>query len=75
MVGDLDRERAQLVRRPVAVREPRRVAEVQVVLGRQRDEQLVENGEASDAGVEHADGVLREHRHCLMVAERQAGGA
>ena len=50
--------------RAVAVREPRGVAEVQVVLGRQRDEQLVQHGQAADAGV--------EHRHRARVAHRLA---
>ena len=55
MVGDRQRERAQLRVGPVAVREVDGVAEVQVVLGGERDEQLVQHGEAADARVEHPD--------------------
>ena len=58
MIGDLDREPLQLLLRAVAVREARGVAEVQVVLGRQRDEQLVQHGQAADARVEHGDRAL-----------------
>ena len=46
---------AHLGERAGPVREPRVVAEVDDVLVRQRDEQLVEDGEAAHAGVEHAD--------------------
>ena len=64
MLGDLDRERLELGLGTVAVREPRRVAEVQVVLGGQRDEQFVQDGEPADAGVEHPDRLVgfRSHR-------------
>ena len=54
-VGDPRDPLAQLRRVLVAVGEHRRVAEVDEVLLRQRDEALVEDGEAADAGVEHRD--------------------
>ena len=55
MAPDLEREAPDLGERSRPVRQPRVVAEVDDVLVRQRDEQLVEDGEAADAGVEHAD--------------------
>ena len=55
VAGDLEREAADLVERPRAVRQPRAVAEVDEVLVRQRDEALVQDGEAAHARVEHAD--------------------
>ena len=63
VVGDLDREPLELRLRPLAVREPGRVPEVDVVLGRQRHEQLVQDGEPADAGIEHGDGLLRRGAH------------
>ena len=53
--ADLEREARDLVERPGAVRQPRVVAKVDDVLVRHRDEQLVDDGEAVDAGVEDAD--------------------
>ena len=49
-------EAADLVARPRAVRAARSVPEVDEVLVRQRDEALVEDGQASGAGIEDADG-------------------
>ena len=54
--ADLTREASHLVQRPRAVGEPGVVAEVDEVLVRQRDEALVQDGQAADTGVEHADG-------------------
>ncbi len=53
--AELERERLHLVRGARAVGAARAVAEVDEVLGRQRDEALVENGEPARAGVEDAD--------------------
>ena len=58
VLGDLDRERLELRLGAVAVRKPGGVAEVQVVLGGQRHEQLVQDGQPADAGVEHPDGLV-----------------
>ena len=44
----------EVVQAAGAVREARVVAEVEVVLFRQRDEELMEHREAADARVEHA---------------------
>ncbi len=52
---DLGREATDLVERTRPVREPRAVPEVHEVLVRERDEALVEDGQAAHAGVEHAD--------------------
>ena len=46
---------AELPRLPRPVGEPGGVAEVDVVLLRQGDQALVQDGEAADAGVEHRD--------------------
>ena len=54
--SDLGREAADLRQRPRAVRQARVVAEVDEVLVRQGDQALVQDGEAADSGVEHADG-------------------
>src|SRR5918994_1664423 len=43
-----------------AVGQARGVGEVQVVLGRKPDQQLVEHRQAADAGVEDADGAAAE---------------
>ena len=53
--GDLVGEPRDLGERPRAVGEPRVVAEVDEVLVRHRDQALVENREAADAGVEDTD--------------------
>jgi hypothetical protein len=53
--ADLEREAAHLVERTGAVRQPCVVAEIDRVLVRQRHEQLVEDGQPSHPGVEHAD--------------------
>ena len=74
LVGDLDRERAQLLGCAPAVGKPRRVAEVEVVLGRQRHEQLVQHGQSADAGIEHGDGVLGARDHRVDGARRAGGG-
>ena len=60
----LERETAHLCERAGAVRQPGVVAEVDRVLVRQRDEQLVEDGEAAHARVEHAD---RPRIHTAIV--------
>src|SRR5439155_24914073 len=57
LLGDLEAEALELLRVAPAVREARRVAEVDEVLVRQRDEQLVQDGQPADAGVEDADGA------------------
>jgi len=54
-LGDPDGERLELLATARAVRKARRVAEVQEVLVRKRHEQLVQDREAADAGVEDAD--------------------
>ena len=54
-LGDLERELLQLLGRAGAVGQPRRVREVQVVLVREPDEQLVQHGQPADAGVEDPD--------------------
>ena len=75
MLGDLDRARLELGLRAVAIWKPGGVAEVQVVLGGQRHEQLVQHGQAADAGVEHPDGLMGKLGHCgRMVPEAGAGG-
>ena len=51
-------KRRTSVERPRAVREPRAVAEVDEILVRERDEALVQDGQAAHAGVEHADRPL-----------------
>ena len=56
MAPHLEREAAHLCKRAGAVRQPGVVAEVHRILVRQRDEQLVEDGEAAHARVEDADG-------------------
>ena len=63
VVGDLDRERLELLGGPLAVREPGGVAQVHVVLGRQRHEQLVQHRQPADAGVEHGDGLVGAEGH------------
>ena len=55
MAADLEREAAAPRRAGAGRRAARVVAEVDRVLVRQRDEQLVEDGEAAHAGVEDAD--------------------
>ena len=54
-------QRAQLVRRAPSVGEARGVAGVEKVLVRHGHEALVEDRQASHAGVEHADRTLRVH--------------
>ena len=56
LLGDLERERLDLLARPRAVRHPRGVGEVDEVLVRQLHEQLVQHREPADPGIEHADG-------------------
>jgi hypothetical protein len=63
MLGDLDRERAELLLRPISIWEASGVAQIQVVLGGQRDEKFMEHGEAADSGIEHANGMFGEHGH------------
>ena len=55
VAGDLVREARHLRQRPRAVRQPRRVAEVDEVLVRHRHEALVQDGQAAHARVEHPD--------------------
>ena len=55
LLGDLQREGLELGPRALAVGEARGVAQVEEVLVGQRDEQLVQDGEAADAGVEDGD--------------------
>ena len=70
-------ERAQLVRRAVAVGKARGVAEVEEVLVRKRHEALVQNGEPADAGVEDGDGqgAIGGSPRAPMVARAAAQGA
>jgi hypothetical protein len=56
--ADLAREAPQLRERARPVRETGAVAEVDEVLVRQRDEALVQDGEAAHARVEHPDRPL-----------------
>jgi len=51
---DLEREAPDLVQRARPVREPRAVAEVDEVLVRERDEALVQDGQAAHPRIEHA---------------------
>jgi len=55
---DLEREAAYLLERTGAVGQPRVVAEIEHVLVREAHEHLVEDGEPTHAGVEHADRSL-----------------
>jgi teichuronic acid biosynthesis glycosyltransferase TuaC len=55
LVGDLGAEAREFPGGTLAVGKARGVAKVEKVLARKRDEQLVQNREAPDAGVEHAD--------------------
>ena len=73
MLGDLDRERLELGLGTVAVREPRRVAEVQVILSGQRDEQFVQDGEPADTGVEDPDRLVGQEPSRGMVSKPPAG--
>ena len=59
---DLGREAADLVERARPVGKPRAVAEVDEVLVRERDEALVQDGEAAHARVEDADGTRVHER-------------
>ena len=58
-------ERSQLRLGALAVGKARRVTEVQVVFGRQRDQQLVQDGQAADARVEDGDRVFWQRVHSL----------
>ena len=66
---------AQLGVGPVAVREPRGVAEVDEVLSRQLGQALVEHRQTPDAGVEHPDRVFWRQRHPSSRRHRQLGRA
>ena len=77
-LGDLERERLELGARPVAVREARRVAEVHEVLVRERHEQLVQDGQPADPGVEHPDRAppdLLWRDHAAQSRTRSGGNA
>ena len=63
--ADLAGEAAHLRERPRPVGQPRAVAEVDEVLVRQRDEALVQDGQAAHAGVEHADRPLVHRGHSM----------
>ena len=66
--ADLEREPADLGQRTRAVRESRRVAEVDEVLVRQRHEQLVQDGQPAHARVEYADRPSRPSRRDSMAS-------
>ena len=71
--SELERKGLELGLRAVAVGEPRRVAQVDVVLVRQRHQALVEHGESADAGIE--DGNWERTTglaHAAMLAEPPA---
>ena len=55
LVGDLRREARELARRALSVGEAPRVTQIQEVLLRKRDEQLVQDRQPAHARVEHAD--------------------
>ena len=71
MLGDFDRERPELILTALAVRKARRVAQVEVVLARQRDQQLVQDGQSTDTGIEHADRLLRDWGHAAAWCQRR----
>ncbi len=77
VIGDLDREPLELLLRALAVREASRIAEVEVILGRQRHEQLVQHGEPADAGIEYGDGLRRGsgHRGPWCQSHQRTGGS
>jgi teichuronic acid biosynthesis glycosyltransferase TuaC len=58
VIGDLDRKRLKLLLSALSVGKAGGVAEVQVILGGQRDEELVQHGQAADSGVEHGPRLL-----------------
>ena len=60
---DLDGKSPQLLGRSLAIREARRVAQVHIVLARQRNEQLVQHGQPADSGVEDRDRVIGTRIH------------
>ena len=68
-LGDPGDPLAQRRRVAAPVGEPGGVAEVDEVLLRQRDQALVEDGEAADAGVEH------RHRQRRVELGHRADGA
>ena len=76
-LGDLEREALELLGRAVAVREARRVAEVEEVLVRELDEQLVQHREPADAGVEDRDRpparITRSVRHGVSIRTAAEG--
>ncbi len=55
LLGDLGREAHELVLGALAVGEAGGVPQIQEVLARERDEQLVQDRQTADAGVEHPD--------------------
>ena len=65
--SDLEREPPDLGQRARAVRESRCVAEIHEVLVRQRDEQLVQDGEPAHARVEDADRTCVHPRAILWL--------
>ena len=64
VAGDLAGEAADLLERSRPVRQARPVAEVDEVLVRHRDQALVEDGEPTGTGVEHADRADVHGREC-----------
>ena len=73
VVGDLDRERSELLLAARTVGKARRVPEVEVVLVGQRYQQFVQDGQAADSGIEDGHRLLcRWGGHASMVPERRA---
>ena len=70
--GDLTGEALELALRLGAVREARRVAKVDEILGRQSHQALVQHRQAADARVEHADGQGAEGGLHLRSAQARA---
>ena len=48
-----------------AIRQPRRVAEIEEIFARQRGDQRAQHREPTDTGIEHADGRIHCGRHSL----------
>ena len=70
VLGDLEREGLELALRALPVGEARRVAEVQVVLRRQRHEQFVQDGQPAHAGIEDRHGLIGNWRHAAGWCQR-----
>ena len=58
LFGNLKAEASELIRRAFAVREASGITEIDVVLSREMNEQLVQHSKAADAGVEYGNRPL-----------------